>query len=612
MAEKFQGGTAMAPRETPGGLIAQSLPGLLVAAMLLVLLLFSVHGSALRGVLNDPDSYMQIVYIRSLLAGGIDHGGLFLRDNAPWGMVLHWSRAYDLAVFALAAPLAAFTGWQQAITAIGPVLGPIWTGLLIVSGVWAVRPVCAPRERAAAGIALALTPILPVWGVFGNADHHVAILIAWVIQMGFALRIVLGGATVRDGIGAGLAGAAGLWLNIDCIIPVCIGFTAIGLAWIKDGVPHRRSSLAAAVSFALALAAMLAFDPPAAGWREAVLDRLSLLYVVFALLLAGLWFALAAAPQNKAAWRARLGVGVGGAVLSAAALALIFPQVLAPERTVFGPFAGPTLWDSIAEMMPAFHSLDNGLLFMGGPIIGFAAALVFAWRARGSAAFPGWALFVLVLGMTGALGLYRTRFGIFPEALAALPIGIMLARIGPAVTRHVPAVSSNFWGGALGVLVAMSPVLGAAALRQPAGGAAAHQPDCAVPAVAAALNDPEFMGGRNLIIISHPNYAPALLYWTGHRTVAGPYHRNFQGVSDVGRFMSSEDDRAAREIAARRGLSYVLVCKGRLPGWPPQDGGRTLLERLQSGHVPAWLEPRPWPKGITSDLRLFRIRPDRS
>jgi len=612
MPERFQGGTSVAARQTPGGLVAQSLPGLLVAAALLAVLLLNVHVSALQGVLNDPDSYMQIAYFRSLLANGGDHGGLFMRDNAPWGMALHWSRAYDLIVFALAAPLAALYGWQDAITRIGPVLGPIWAGVLIVSGVWAVRPVCTPWERAAVGFALAWTPILLVWGVFGNADHHLPVLIAWVILMGFALRIVLGGADIRDGVGAGLAGAAALWLNVDCIVPVCIGFAAIGLAWIRDGAPHRRASLAAAASFALALTAMLAFDPPAEGWREGFLDRLSLLYVVFSLLLAGLWLALAAAPQQPAAWRARLGVGVGGAALCGLVLALVFPQVLAPERSVFGALEGPTLWQAIAEMMPAFRSFDNGVLFMGGPIIGFAAALGFAWRARGTAALPGWLLFILVLGITGALGLYRTRFAIYPEALAALPIGMMLARIGPAVARRVPAASSNIWGGALGMLVVMSPVLGAATLRMPESGAAAAAPDCAVPAIAAPLNDPAFMGGRNQIIMSHPNYAPALLYWTGHRTVAGPYHRNVQGIADVGRFMASHDDRAARAIAVRRGLSYVLVCKGRAPDWPPRDGGRTLLERLEAGRVPAWLEPRPWPAGIVTDLRLYRIRPDSS
>jgi len=290
MPEPSQGAT-IAPRKPWSGFLAPSVPGLLAAAFLLGLLVFTVHAGAPPGALNDADSYMQIVHFRYLLAGGGEHGALFMRDNAPYGMVLHWSRAYDLLVFALAAPLAAVLGWAEAISWIGPFLGPIWTGVLIIVGVWAIEPVCAARERVAVGIALAWTPIPLVWGAFGNADHHVAVLIAWVALMGFALRVAAGGANWRQGAGAGLAAAGALWLNVDCILPVGLGLAVMGLAWIRDGGARRPANLAAAAGFALALTAALAVGPPQAGWRAAHLDRLSIVYVVFALLVAGLWLA---------------------------------------------------------------------------------------------------------------------------------------------------------------------------------------------------------------------------------------------------------------------------------------------------------------------------------
>jgi len=599
--------TIIEPLQMPIGLAAQAMPGLVVAAGLLITLLFTVHTGAFKGVLNDPDSYMQMVYVRSLLADGAANHGLFMRDNAPWGMVLHWSRAYDMLVFAVAAPLAALAGWRDAILGIGPVLGPLWACMLIVVGVWAVRPVCMPWERVAVGVALAWTPILLVWGVFGNADHHIPVLTAWLMLMGFALRVAGGGAGIGQGLGAGLSAAAALWLNADCILPVCIGFTVMGLAWIREGGTHRRANLAAVASFALALWAILAFDPPFDGWLAPDLDRLSIVYAVFSLLLAALWLAIGAVAPQPAAWRARIAVGTVGAAISGVVLALIFPQILSPEQSVFGASAGPTLWDSIAEMLPAFRTADNGILFMGGPIIGFAAALYFAWRARDTGALPAWLLFIAVLTITGVVGLYRTRFAIYPEALAALPIGMMLARIGPSVVRRVPAASSNIWGGMLGALVVMSPVLGAAMLRSPSDSIWTAIPNCNVATVANALNNTAFMGGRDKIIMSHPDYAPALLYWTSHRTVAGPYHRNLQGIGDVARFMTSQDDRAARDIAARRGISYVLVCSGSAPIWPPRKTGDTLLERLESGSVPDWLAAQPWPEGVATDLRLLRV-----
>lgn len=607
MPDLSQGGTIAARPGRPPGPLTPFLPGLAIAAFLLFLPLFTLQGGAPWGVLKDPDSYMQIVHLRGLLADGLGGDGLFMRDNAPYGFVLHWSRAYSLIVFALAAPLAAAVGWADAISGIAPMLGPIWMGVLIVVGVWAARPVCTAPERTAVGIALAWTPIMLVLGMFGNADHHIPVLIAWMALLGFALRIAIDGATWRQGVGAGLAAAVALWINVDSILPVSLGLAVIGLAWISDGGTHRRASLATAASFALAMLVVLAFDPPLAGLRSGYLDRLSIVHVVFALLFAGLWLALALAPQGAAAWRERLSVGLAGAVISAALLAAIFPQILSPELSVFGSLEGAALWDSIDEMQPAFRTIDNGILFMGGPIIGLAAALVFAWAARGSRAFPGWLLFIAVLAIASAAGLYRTRFALNPEALAALPIGMMAARIGPFVVRRIPAASAKIWGFLLGGLIVMSPPLGAAMLRAGPGAAPAAAPACAIPAVAAALNDPTFMGGRDHIIMTHPNDAPALLYWTGHRTVAGPYHRNVRGLADVDRFMTSRDGSAAREVAARRGFSYVLICRGRALAWPPRGTGDTLIARLQAGRPPAWLAAQPWPKGVKTDLRLFRV-----
>jgi len=183
----------------------------------------------------------------------------------------------------------------------------------------------------------------------------------------------------------------------------------------------------------------------------------------------------------------------------------------------------------------------------------------------------------------------------------------MLSRVGPLVVRRIPAATSRIWGVLLGGLVVVSPFVAAAMLRAAPDGARPAGPDCAIPAVAAALDDPAFMGGRDRIIMSHPNDAPMLLYWTGNRTVAGPYHRNVQGLADVARFMTSRDGRGAREIAARRGISHVLICPGRALAWPPLGAGDTLFERLAAGRPPGWLAAQPWPRGVTTGLRLFRV-----
>ncbi|MGQ0676619.1 MAG: hypothetical protein ACT4N4_11110 [Rhodospirillales bacterium] len=124
---------------------------------------------------------------------------------------------------------------------------------------------------------------------------------------------------------------------------------------------------------------------------------------------------------------------------------------------------------------------------------------------------------------------------------------------------------------------------------------------------AAALNDAGFMGGRNLILLTHPDLAPETLYWTGHRVVAGLYHLNVDGLSDAVAVITARDDAMAREILTRRGVAYVLVCAAPAPS--AHIDPAQLFPRLERGEAPDWLRAQPLPSPIATDLRLYRVLP---
>jgi hypothetical protein len=158
------------------------------------------------------------------------------------------------------------------------------------------------------------------------------------------------------------------------------------------------------------------------------------------------------------------------------------------------------------------------------------------------------------------------------------------------------------------MIVLVGPIFLAGFLPAATPEASRKSVDCAVRPVAAALNDPRFMGGADLVIMAHPNETPELLYWSGHRTVAGLFHTEAEGLHDLVRFFTSRDDATAQAIVARRGIAVVMFC--------PADGtvsvtedldGRELYSRLLKGEAPPWLVALPWPEGISSDLRLFRV-----
>ena len=584
-----------------------AMPGLLLAALVSTAILIFYNPQVLHGELIDPDSYMRLVRLRAVIADGAWHGGFFARDNAPFGMALHWSKAYDLILLALAAPLAAFVGWQPALVWVAPMVGPLATGALIAAAVWAAAPICQLAERRLIGVVLALAPMVIGHGAIGDADHHVVVAATWVLFMGFALRAGMGGGA-RQGVWAGIAAAFALWISVECILGVGSGIALMGLVWVRQGKPLRSGSLAFAATFAVAMSLVLAFDPPYGGWLQAEASRISILYVTFAALLALLWTALAVAPQDPQAWRTRLAVAIAGAALSALCLALLFPKVLAPEHAVFDADSEFRFWGEVDEMQPAFQHPAKGILFVGSPAIGLAVAVILAWRERHEAAGRTWAALAFMLALLTALAMRHLRFALYPEALAALPIAALLTRIELIMEEPSWAAMRQFGRVLASMTVFVGPLVLASMLPAATPEQQTDAAQCAVRPVASALNDSRFMGGTNLVIMSHPNEAPDLLYWTGHRVVAGPYHTNVEGIRDLLDFFASRDDVAPRDIAVRRGIAFVMLCGGHRAITDKADPeGRALITRLLRGDAPAWLAAQPWPAPITSDLRLFRV-----
>jgi len=105
------------------------------------------------------------------------------------------------------------------------------------------------------------------------------------------------------------------------------------------------------------------------------------------------------------------------------------------------------------------------------------------------------------------------------------------------------------------------------------------------------------------------NYGPEILYMTGHSVIAGPYHRNTQGILDALEFFGSSSNARAQDIIKRRTARYVLSCPT-MPDRPPQKRQNELAGKQanqQAGdEIPGWLAPISLPEG--QDLRLYRVK----
>jgi hypothetical protein len=108
-------------------------------------------------------------------------------------------------------------------------------------------------------------------------------------------------------------------------------------------------------------------------------------------------------------------------------------------------------------------------------------------------------------------------------------------------------------------------------------------------------------------VLTFVDLGPRLITVTHHDAVAGPYHRNQRAIVDVMKSFRGTPE-YARQVVARRGVDYVLICPGMsestLYGSAAPNG---FYRQLARGQVPPWLERVPLPKD--SPFKMWRVRP---
>lgn len=104
---------------------------------------------------------------------------------------------------------------------------------------------------------------------------------------------------------------------------------------------------------------------------------------------------------------------------------------------------------------------------------------------------------------------------------------------------------------------------------------------------------------------------PEIAYRTGAAAVAGPYHRAADAILDTVRFFMGSDAEA-RDVARRRKLTHVLLCRNAGAGIERLFGGqpRGILAWLWIGRTPVWLRPVPLPAPLARQYMIYRVLPD--
>jgi hypothetical protein len=578
---------------------------------------FAADGFQVAGdTISDSDSLMRLAYLKQVWATGHWQQGFFDRNNAPYGMVLHWTLPFNLFILGLAKSLF-FLNPDQALQYAGYWTGPIFCFAVAGAAYGAGRQILSPIAASFAAGLMTFSPFLFNYADRGEANHHALLYLDTIAMTGFAFAAARRRNNKVVALLGGAMAAFCLWCSFELVLLSGAYFAFLFCLWVKEGESRLKQVLLSAGAFVGATGFALLVDPPYGGYGVIVFDHISLAFVVLASL--PLVVGLAAMPFRFTGWVQRLVFLTIAGSVTAGLWLLCFPSALGGVQGAMDPYVAQEWLTSINEVHP-LKGWREIVLYLGAgalclpliPVVTRNNGLRVAWLA-------------ILLGV-GVMADRHYRFAGYSIIAAGFFLAYAFDCTRTSTRRRVRVIARTLaimlFAGFFGAEV-FSNVLGMD-IEHPAEEDDGY--NCDPYDVKDQLNDPAFLGDKETAIVADDiNATPMLLYWTRLRTLAGNYHRDSQGIKDSYLFFRDLEDDTAQRIAKKRGIDFVLVCaSGNNLGYSftsqakavKEDAKKdndyapdpTLYTRLTDQIPPDWLELVPWLDNVDSDLLLYRVK----
>jgi hypothetical protein len=552
-----------------------------------------------RLVLPDTDDAMRLVVVRDLLAGQPWFDNVQHRYLPPSGAPMHWSRLIDLALAGAMAGLAPLLGEplsQGLVAAIWPpaiflaFLAVVWTGTRRLFGF------------EAACFAVLVATQLPISGLFavGRIDHHNIQALAILVV---ALCVADPAPGRRGGLLAGTAAALSLAIGLETFPFVALLGVAAVLRWVLNGDRLALPLEGFGGALAAGSLALFALQTAPSAWATPECDALSSPWLILA---AGGGLGSVLLSRNSGRLRDPTGRLLGALALG---LALTGAFLWHSPQCAAGPFAAMPLevragWlDRVLEVMPLWTmSFLNpaGAFTVAVPLAGaIVAAIVGALRHQHEAR-QTFVVFAAFLALCGVITLVHLRGFYVGSVLIPVIGGRVFAN---ALRAESPARRAGLLATAivfLGQIVATPVLLAQERLRVGQNLTRGQAPkDCASPESLAALR-----GLPSGLVLAPVDLGPALLLYTRHAIIAGPYHRLGDGIL-AGLAVERGTPAQLAQAIGRFRPDYVALCASAVNGNTPGSAAMALA----GGDALGWLQPTEIQSGA---LKVWRVAPHES
>jgi len=600
-----------------------SLQKVVVFGLFLAIQGFFAFGSTsplMEDRLAGPDSYMRVNRVNQLHETGDWQNALFLRSNAPFGEVLHWTRPLDAYLMFGGSLGSLFGSFEMGLWVAGMLLGPINHGLALCGILWIGKRLFSSDLLMLLGCLFLMQPGLTAFFRVGSVDHHSLLLtlcvwiigLAWVHLHAQSPRII----TILAGLAVGLA----LWVSTESIVAIGVCLATLWGVWLWG---DRDLPAKALVLFSVTLGVLtvaLLVERPWSDLLDHEYDKVSIVYV-FAIFLAWAFWVIAYWVERKIIDSAmkRVGFCVIWGIIAVLCIGAVFPKMFYGPMVDIDPQVIQLFFSQVLQVRPLIDLQDvkfGPMLFWLGlsiPAIPFVVWL--AWKERKADRRIFWLLTILGIAVFVPLTFYQVRWAGYASIFLIFPYAEFLGRLARNVRNQVRIEWNNFaYGLSLFIGTIWAFLLGLSVIQAEVGEPIPlYRNECPPQMVAKFLEEDSKVGEGTLTIVTYLFSGPELLYRTNHRVVGTPYHRNRDGIVHGHTMLNSSNIKVVEELVRRRGVDLFVLCPGSKEEqrYYNQKAQRpTFYQKLLAGEFPLWVHPLVLPPWLSSHFQIFQVDQD--
>jgi len=565
--------------------------------------------------IRDFDGYWHLLRVENLYNSGNIYDTALPRSNAPYGESLHWTRSFDLILYAGAYIGSLFVDFHVALFWWAIVVNPVLHVLSFLLLFWGLRDLIGDIQASLFGIMLPFQLHLNSIFITGVPDHHGSLLFIFSLFIALVIKSILSGNGKIFSI-CGIAGGIAIWFGIESIAVVLIALSVFGLAWVLEGKSYQSKNLLFSLFLLVTTFLTMFIDIRSNELMDIVYDRRSIVHVFLWLTTTSFWVLVALASKCTNFLEKKIGriiASIIGAIACILLMHELFPLFFKNPLSEVNPAVKLIYLNETTEFTGLFNLPKSALAYWAMTLPGVPLGIFLAWHSIAKER-QAW-IFITLLNIAFiGMSVFTFRMITYATLCALIPISYAIYLPFVFITQNFRLPYNVIARAVLIVTCCFCFLLPAIAFHAEKDQMILGDSKF-LSQICHYLNEDPFFKNKPRRILTSIYLGPLLLYKTSHEVIGTPSHRNVSGILDTYYVMNAKREEDAYMIIRRRGIQVILI--GR-PEYgisdffirnikDTQNSGEIFHHQLWNGKIPAWLQIYAVPKYLEGKIKVFKV-----